>query len=154
MQRERQKIGKTTIPHVHHAFLYISFLTLHDYDVKMPNFRFCGRCEHKTTFFFFSWTSIQSFRIQLQKNCQHLRKELKNLKFEVAQLHFLSDVSLLMLKLLLSSWTTSLFKNHSGLCLQQDLTCLNIIAPSYPYIAYLLFAFLFQLYLGTCAHAI
>ena len=52
------------------------------------NFMFCGWVEHKTTFFFFSWTSIQSFRIQLQKNCQHLRKELKNLKFEVAQLHF------------------------------------------------------------------
>ena len=28
------------------------------------------------------------------------------------------------------------------------------IASSYPYIAYLLLAFLFQLYLGTCAHAI
>ena len=111
IQRERQKIGKTTILHVHHAFLYISFLTLHDYDMKMPNFRFCGRCEHKTTFFFFSWTSIQSFRIQLQKNCQHLRKELKNLKFEVAQLHLLSDVLLSMLKLLLSSWTTSLFSS-------------------------------------------
>ena len=48
----------------------------------------------------------------------------------------------------------SLFEYHSGLCLQQDLTCLNIIAPSYPYIAYLLFAFLFQLYLGTCGRAI
>ena len=36
------KIGKTTILHVHHAFLYISFLSLHDYDVKMPNFTFCG----------------------------------------------------------------------------------------------------------------
>ena len=103
MQRERQKIGKTTILHVHHAFLYISFLSLHDYDVKMPNFRFCGRCEHKMTFFFFSWTSIQSFRIQ------HLREELKNLKFEVAQLHFLSDVCCWCLSPLLSSWTTSLF---------------------------------------------
>ena len=28
------------------------------------------------------------------------------------------------------------------------------IAPSYPYIAYLLLGFLFQLYLGTCARAI
>ena len=109
MQRERQKIVKTTILHVHLAFLYISFLSLHDYDMKMPNFTFCGWFEHKTTFFFFSWTSIQSFRIQLQKNCQHLRKELKNLKFEVAQLHFLSDVCCWCLSPLLSSWTTSLF---------------------------------------------
>ena len=53
-------------------FLYISLASLHDYDVKMPNFTFCGVREHKTTFFFFSWTSIQSVRIQLQKNSQHL----------------------------------------------------------------------------------
>ena len=31
-------ISKTTILHVHHTFLYISLLSLHDYDVKMPNF--------------------------------------------------------------------------------------------------------------------
>ena len=31
-------ITKTTILHVHHAFLYISLSSLHDYDVKMPNF--------------------------------------------------------------------------------------------------------------------
>ena len=31
-------ISKTTILHVHHAFLYISLLSLHDYDVKMSNF--------------------------------------------------------------------------------------------------------------------
>ena len=35
----------------------------------MPNFTFCRGHEHKaTTFLFFSWTLIQSFRIQLQKN--------------------------------------------------------------------------------------
>ena len=31
-------ISKATILHVHHAFLYISLPSLHDYDVKMPNF--------------------------------------------------------------------------------------------------------------------
>ena len=30
-------ISKTTILRVHHAFLYISLPSLHDYDVKMPN---------------------------------------------------------------------------------------------------------------------
>ena len=30
-------ISKTTILHVHHAFLYISLPSLHDYDVKIPN---------------------------------------------------------------------------------------------------------------------
>ena len=33
-------ISKTTTLHVHHAFLYISFLFLHDFDVKMPNLAF------------------------------------------------------------------------------------------------------------------
>ena len=46
---------------------------LHDYNVKVPNFTLWRGREHKaTTIFFFSWTSIQSFRIQLQKICQHL----------------------------------------------------------------------------------
>ena len=50
-------------------FQYISLPSLHDYDVKMPHiFTFYGRREHNTmTFFFFSWTSIQSLRIQLQR---------------------------------------------------------------------------------------
>ena len=38
--------------HVHHAFLYISSPSLHDYDVKMHNFTFCGEREHKATAFF------------------------------------------------------------------------------------------------------
>ena len=45
-QRGRQKSsslnGKTTTLHVHHAFLYISLPSLHDYDGKMPNFTFYG----------------------------------------------------------------------------------------------------------------
>ena len=53
-------------------FLYISLQWLHDYDMKLPNFTFYGGRKHKTrTFLFFFWTSIQSFRIQLPKNCQH-----------------------------------------------------------------------------------
>ena len=40
-------------------FLYISLPSLHDYDVKIPNFTFSGGREHKTTTsFFFSWTII------------------------------------------------------------------------------------------------
>ena len=49
-QRERKKktkpIGskiKTTT--LRHAFLYISFLFLHDYNVKMPNFAFSSNDE-------------------------------------------------------------------------------------------------------------
>ena len=40
---ENVKITKTTILHVHHPFLYVSFPSLHDYDVKMPNFTFNRR---------------------------------------------------------------------------------------------------------------
>ena len=54
-QRERRKtkglISKTTTLHVHHAFLYISFLFLHDFDVKMPNFAFYGGRKQATTNF-------------------------------------------------------------------------------------------------------
>ena len=31
-------ISKTTTLHVYHTYLYISFPSLHDYDVKIPNF--------------------------------------------------------------------------------------------------------------------
>ena len=42
-------------------------LSQQDYDVKVPNFTFCGGFAHKTAiFFFFSSTLIQSLRIQLQ----------------------------------------------------------------------------------------
>ena len=34
-------ISQTTILHMHHAFFYISLLSLHDYDAKMPNFTMC-----------------------------------------------------------------------------------------------------------------
>ena len=33
---------RTTALHVHHTFWYISLPSLHDYDVKMPNFTFYG----------------------------------------------------------------------------------------------------------------
>ena len=56
-------------------FLYICLPSLHDYDVKMPHFTFCGGRERKTTtFFFFSSSSIQSFRIQLQKKLPRFDK--------------------------------------------------------------------------------
>ena len=48
-------MSKTTTSHVHHAFLYISFLFLHDYDVKMPNFAFYGGRKQATTKCYFSF---------------------------------------------------------------------------------------------------
>ena len=47
-------ISKQTTLHVHHAFLYISLPSLHDYDVKMPNCKFYGGRKQETTNLFFS----------------------------------------------------------------------------------------------------
>ena len=47
--------GKTIMLYVHHAFLYISLPSLHDYDVKLTNFMFSGgREQNSTTLFFFT----------------------------------------------------------------------------------------------------
>ena len=51
-------ISKTTILHVHHAFLYISLPSLHDYDVKMPNFALYRGSTQATAKFplsFYTW---------------------------------------------------------------------------------------------------
>ena len=63
----------------------------------MANFTFCrGRERTTTTFFFFSWTLIQSFRIQLQKKMPNIwrikRDGISVIKFSATPIHFLSDV--------------------------------------------------------------
>ena len=69
--------------------LFCSFLCCHcTKDLKMPYFTFCGGREYKkTTFFFFSLTSIQSYRIHIQKKLPTI-KQLKSSKFEATQFHF------------------------------------------------------------------
>ena len=49
------------------------------YFVKVPNFTFCGGREQTKTIFFSSpWTSIQSFKIEIQKKtCQDESKEME-----------------------------------------------------------------------------
>ena len=46
--------GKTTTLHVHHAFLYISLPSLHDYNVKVPKFTFAedGNTKQRLSFSF------------------------------------------------------------------------------------------------------
>ena len=59
-------ISKTTILHVHHAFLYITFPSLHDYDVKMPNSTmYRGSTQAKPKFLLSFWTWIWFLGIQL-----------------------------------------------------------------------------------------
>ena len=48
-------LSKTTTLHVHHAILYISLPSLHDYDVKMPDFTNYGGRKQETTKFSFSF---------------------------------------------------------------------------------------------------
>ena len=49
-------ISKTSTLHVHHTlFLYISLPSLHDYDMKMPNFTLYGEQKQATTNFSFSF---------------------------------------------------------------------------------------------------
>ena len=92
---------QTTTLHVYHAFLYISLPSLHYYDVKMPIFTFCeGRERKTTTFSFFSWTSIQSLRIEVQKKITNIwRIEIDGIsavKFEVARIHFFVPVAVVV----------------------------------------------------------
>ena len=55
VKKETCLLRKTTNLQVHHAFLYIFSLSLHDYDVKMPNFTFLReRIKKAATNFSFS----------------------------------------------------------------------------------------------------
>ena len=59
-------ISKTTILRVHHAFLYFSLPSLHDYDVKIPNFpMYTGSTQATKKFPLSFWTWIWFLGIQL-----------------------------------------------------------------------------------------
>ena len=45
-------MSKTTTLHVHHAFLYISLLSLHNNDVNLTNFKFTSERERKDDKFY------------------------------------------------------------------------------------------------------
>ena len=73
--------------------LYISLPPLHDNDEKNSNFTFCVGREHKTvTSFFCSWTSIKSFRIQLQKKIAKIGRIERDGISSIVRIHFLEDV--------------------------------------------------------------
>ena len=56
---------------MHHAFLYISLPSLHDYNVKVPNFTFCRGHENKTTINFSLFPNLSTV-FYTRKICQHL----------------------------------------------------------------------------------
>ena len=45
-------MSKKTALHVHHAFLQIGLLSLHNYDVKWPNIMFCWERERQNDKFY------------------------------------------------------------------------------------------------------
>ena len=60
-------MSKTTTLHVHHAFLYISFLSLNNYDVKWPNFKFTWEREGQGDKFYHLNLNLSPFSsLQLQ----------------------------------------------------------------------------------------
>ena len=78
---------------MHHAFLYISLPSLHDYNVRVPNFTFCPGYEQKTTtFFIFSLTLIQSFRIQVPKK---IAKIWRVKRVGISAIKFANEVGLI-----------------------------------------------------------
>ena len=59
-------LSKTTTLHVHHAFLYISLPSLHDYHLKIPDLTlYGGRNQATTNFSFFFQTWVRFPRNQL-----------------------------------------------------------------------------------------
>ena len=52
--------SKTTTLHVHHAFLYISLPSLHDYNVKLPDVSFCQEREQTDNNFLFLFLNFDA----------------------------------------------------------------------------------------------
>ena len=70
-QRERKKtiglMSKTTTLHVHHAFMYISLPSLHNYDMKLPNFKFTWERKRQGDKFYYLCPNLSAFPfLQLQ----------------------------------------------------------------------------------------
>ena len=62
VKKETCLLRKTTNLHVYHAFMYIFSLSLHDYDVKMPNFTFLGESIKKATTNFSFFINLSGVR--------------------------------------------------------------------------------------------
>ena len=67
-----------------HAFWHISLPSLHDFEVKVPNFTFCGGRKHKGTLLFFSWTSIRKKIANISRTERDGTSAMKK-----ARIHFL-----------------------------------------------------------------
>ena len=75
-------MSKTTTLHGHHAFLYISLPSLHDYDVKWPNFKFTWELERQGDKFYHLCPNLSAFpSLQLQPKSPFFNTFLSGLVF-------------------------------------------------------------------------
>ena len=91
-KKQKVYICQTTTLQVHHAFLYFSLPSLHDYKVKLPNFTFSRGQEHKTTTFFSClelWYRPLEFNSKKNANIWRIKIDgISAIKLEAAQIHF------------------------------------------------------------------
>ena len=70
--------------------------SLHDYNVKVPDFTFCRGWKDKTTLLFFYselWYSLLEFNSKKIANLWRIKRDgISAIKFQAARIHFLSDV--------------------------------------------------------------
>ena len=89
-------LRRTTTLHVHHAFLYISLPSLHDYDVKMPNCKFYGGRKQATTNLFFSLNLSavlkKSTPGKFAYTCHFQQIGINATEIEKTGIHFKADV--------------------------------------------------------------
>ena len=80
---------------IHHAFLYISFTSLHDDDMKMPNFTFC-KDENTRQGFSFPELRYSLLKFNSRKKIANIwqieHDGISAIKFEVVTLYCLGDV--------------------------------------------------------------
>ena len=96
-QRERQNINGFRLAKQQLCTCITLFCTFLCRRYTTTTFTFCRGREHKKAiFFFFSWTLMQFFGIHLQKHFSSIQWRIKGdgisvIKFEAAQIHYLSD---------------------------------------------------------------
>ena len=81
---------------MHHAVLYISLPSLHDYDVKMPNCKFYGGRKQATTNLFLSLNLSAVLKKatpgKFAYTCHFQQIGINATKFEKTGIHFKTDV--------------------------------------------------------------
>ena len=86
-------LRKTTSLHVHHAFLYVSLLSLHDCNVKMPNCKFM-KDANESLFLFLNLSAVlkKSTPGKFAYTCYFQQIGINATKIEKTGIHFKTDV--------------------------------------------------------------